>query len=386
MTASENPPRPPRVLHFITHLALGGAERVAFDLVRGLRGEFESAIYAVQGVADDAIGRAMRTELAENNVPLFIGTRWPLKFGGLVLAGTSAAKALREFQPDLVHLHTEIPEASYAVMVTLQPSLAAIPVVRTVHHASYWQHWQALGRWSERRMRASTMAAVSADAGRAYERHRASVGLLPPGQAPTVIYNGVAAPATQRQPNSAEAQALRVLFAGRLEKSKGADLLPAILPLVALPAGSRAEISILGHGKFEGRLREFAARPPAGWTVRLQPPVANLAARIHEYDLLLVPSRVEGLGLIAIEAALAGVPVVATDAPGLREALPASHPWIARAGDARSFAQMVQRAMAERATWPEVCSRAMEFARQRFAPLNMNTAYARLYAQALKRN
>ena len=34
---------------------------------------------------------------------------------GLALAGLGLARAVRQFRPDLIHLHTEIPEASWAM-------------------------------------------------------------------------------------------------------------------------------------------------------------------------------------------------------------------------------------------------------------------------------
>lgn len=385
MTLPPTVPRRPRVLHFVTHLALGGAERVVLDLARGLHGEFESAVFAVHGVAHDAVGQSMQAELAELGIPLHTGTCVPMKAGGMFFAGIAAAKAVGTFRPDLIHLHTEIPEAAYAAMVTMHRDFAAIPLARTIHNAVYWHHWPRLGRWCERRMSRPWIAAVSHDALRAFERHRAASGCGENPLASTVIYNGVSDHVPRRKETQPTTPVVRVLFAGRLEESKGADLLPRILSAVELPTGVRAELSIIGRGKFESLLRKFARLPPPGWTVRVQAPIANLATQIHEYDLLLVPSRYEGLGLVAIEAALACVPVVATDAPGLRETIPPAHPWVAKAGDAASFAKLVQGAIAERNTWPEIISRAQGFARQRFAPAAMNAAYAQLYTQTLAR-
>ena len=86
----------------------------------------------------------------------------------------------------------------------------------------------------------------------------------------------------------------------------------------------------------------------------------------------------------AVLAAKLGLPVVATDAPGLREALPPDYPWRARPGDAAGFARGLQRALDERASWPVVTRRAGEFARERFDIATMLAAYARLYRSACK--
>jgi glycosyltransferase involved in cell wall biosynthesis len=373
----------PRVLHGITHLGLGGAERVAMTLIRALRDRFEFGLLAVRGVEASDVGVAMSAELRAAGITVHTGTRAPIKGGGLVLAGWRAAQAVARFQPDLVHLHTEIPEASYAVATLLRPSLRRVPVVRTIHNAVYWAYWPRLGRWCERRLRAGPIAAVSEDAREAFERfHRSARGHGPIDDV-VVIPNGVAIPpAGGVRPARVDAT-WRLLFGGRFEPQKGTDLIPEAIAHIALPVGTRAELVLHGSGAHEPLLRELAAQPPPGWTVRVEPPCAEFAARIPAFDLVLMPSRFEGLGLVAIEAVLSGVPVIATDAPGLRGALPADYPWRARAGDAASFAATLQRAFAERDRWPAVLAEAQAFARARFSVEAMATNYAGLYARAL---
>ena len=47
-----------------------------------------------------------------------------------------------------------------------------------------------------------------------------------------------------------------------------------------------------------------------GWT-------DNIASVLHETDILIVPSRWEGFGLVVVEALSAGIPVIASNVPGL---------------------------------------------------------------------
>ncbi len=373
---------PPRVLHFITRLGLGGAERVALDLVRGLTPDVDSAVFAVHGIANDAIGAAMRDELAETSTPVFTGTHLPTKWGGLLLAGLSAARAVRQFQPDIIHLHTEIPEASYAAMITLHPALRRIAVVRTIHNTVYWSYWPKLGRWCDRRMAHAYIAGVSQGAAEAFANLRCESGAAAPPAPPVIIFNSVALPPAATSPQAARGECLRLLFAGRFEFQKGTDLLPDILPRVPPPLGQRCELTLHGGGAHEPALRALAARPPPGWSVRVLPPVAGLAASMPDFDFVLMPSRFEGMSLVAIEALLLAVPLVATDAPGLREQLPADYPWRARAGDAADFARVLQSALAAPDECRVTAARALAFARERFDPAAMHAGYRRLYAQA----
>ena len=175
-----------------------------------------------------------------------------------------------------------------------------------------------------------------------------------------------------------------MVYGGRFEAEKGTDLLPEILARTQLPSELRAHLTIHGSGRHELALRWLARNAPTGWTVEVRPPVANFSEELGNFDIALVPSRHEGLALVAIEALLSGIQVVATDASGLREALPASHPWWARAGDPASFAAALQYACANRERWPAIAGRGRAFALERFSPEKMAAEYRSLYEELLE--
>jgi glycosyltransferase involved in cell wall biosynthesis len=382
MTAQASTPHRPRVLHCVSHLALGGAERVATTLIEASQSNYEYRVYAVRGVADGDVGRALQQQLTDLGVTVCLGPRIPMRFGGMVTGGLGLAKAVREFSPDIIHLHTEIPEASYAAMVTFQPSLRSIPVVRTIHNTRIWHFWPVLGRWCDRRMPNASVAGVSDGAVEAFLQLRLESGAPPPRVKPRTIFNGVKpfeAPRADRDPR----QPLRIVFGGRFEHQKGTDLLPEIIRQVHLPKNQRAHLTLFGSGAHEMHLRTMAAAPPEGWSVEIRPPTADFPLHLGEFDLMIVPSRYEGLGLVAVEALLASVPVVATRIPGLQEALPPDYPWRARPDDASSFAAALSAACKARAEWAAVVAAANEFARRRFAPALMAEAYRDLYETAL---
>jgi len=117
-----------------------------------------------------------------------------------------------------------------------------------------------------------------------------------------------------------------VLVAARLQPLKGLDL--AIEALAAVPAAIRPELVIAGDasGDFNGyvdELRALAARLGIADTVRFigPQPRIKLATLFREARLVLIPSHSETYGLVALEAAASGVPVVAAASGGLREAV-----------------------------------------------------------------
>lgn len=92
-----------------------------------------------------------------------------------------------------------------------------------------------------------------------------------------------------------------ILFVGRIEATKGADL--------ALAAARRAGMPIRLVGDGADRARLAAEYPEARFAGRMLP--AEIGALAASARLLVMPSRYpEPYGLVAMEAALAGLPVI----------------------------------------------------------------------------
>jgi glycosyltransferase involved in cell wall biosynthesis len=110
-----------------------------------------------------------------------------------------------------------------------------------------------------------------------------------------------------------------VLYAGAIEPHKNAGT--AIEAIAAAAPGVRLVMAGPWSAVRERRLRGLAARVRADdrveWLGVLTP--ARLAAVRSGALAALVPSRKEGFGLPVVEALAAGVPVLASDTPALRE-------------------------------------------------------------------
>ena len=116
------------------------------------------------------------------------------------------------------------------------------------------------------------------------------------------------------------------VVAGRLQPLKGLDL--AIEAIAAVPEPIRPELVIAGDASadYDGyidELRSLAARHGIERNVRFVGPQSrvDLALLLSGARVVLVPSHSETYGLVALEAAASGVPVVAAAAGGLREAV-----------------------------------------------------------------
>jgi D-inositol-3-phosphate glycosyltransferase len=117
----------------------------------------------------------------------------------------------------------------------------------------------------------------------------------------------------------------RLLFVGRLQPLKGPDVAIRTLAEVRRHVPD-ATLRIVGgtSGNGDGatgpaELLALAAELGVADAVELEPAVGQdqLVERYRDADVLLVPSRSETFGLVALEAQACGTPVVAADVPGL---------------------------------------------------------------------
>jgi len=113
-----------------------------------------------------------------------------------------------------------------------------------------------------------------------------------------------------------------LLYVGRIKKYKGIQL--GLLAVEKLRARYPDILfQIAGVGDYTGALRELARRLGLENNVEFAGRIAHedKVKRLQQADVLLYPSPKEGWGLSVLEANSCGTPVVASNSPGLREAV-----------------------------------------------------------------
>ena len=373
-----------RILHVVTRLGLGGAERVAETLASGMvaRGN-EVTFVPVAAIRDRAIASHMHDSLVEHGVEVVGGAIAATAKVAVLEGARRLARTVERVRPDLVHLHTEIPEFAWALAGLRSRRVREVPVVRTVHNTVLWGGWSWAGRFAERRLTGARVAAVSRGALAAFVEWQATAGSQP--AEPIVIYNGVdvaslAVASLAEDPRRLLERPI-LCFAGRFELQKGIDvLLESIARLTELDPPFL--LAIYGAGKLEPSVAHAAALWPD--RVVVGPPMPDLRARLGSFDAILIPSRFEGLSLLAVEALCTGVPVLATGTTGLDEVFPAWYPGRCPPGDAAAFADVIRDFLGNPAAWREQALRARPEARGRFSLETMVAAYERLYAETVR--
>ena len=177
------------------------------------------------------------------------------------------------------------------------------------------------------------------------------IEVIPPGVDHTMFLPGDAREARARLDLPQDRPVL--LFVGRIQPLKGVDL--AVRCLAALPDRSALLVIVGGPSGADGdaeveRLRALVAELGVEDRVRWAPPQPHgaLADWYRAADVCLVPSRTESFGLVALEAAACGTPVVAANVGGLRSLVDNGHTGFlvdGRSGPA--FAGPVERLLAD---------------------------------------
>lgn len=122
---------------------------------------------------------------------------------------------------------------------------------------------------------------------------------------------------------------------GRVTRQKGQDLLITAWPTV-LAHRADARLVIIGAGDLRQALKCQA--PPS---VEFQDPVRDVWPWYAASDVVVLPSRWEGLSLTLLEALASGRPVVASDISGIAEATPVGAGALVPPDDPAALAQQI---------------------------------------------
>jgi glycosyltransferase involved in cell wall biosynthesis len=292
-----------KVLHVETGQHLyGGAQQVAF-LLRGLTAhDVECALVCPPGAAIGAHFGGSAVKVIET----------PCSGDADLGFIARLRRVIRHQRPDVLHLHSR---RGADVLGAIAGRLAGVPVVlsRRVDNPEA-RAWVALKyRLHDRVIAISQgIADVLAAEGVAASRLRVVRSSLDPApwQSP------VPRAAFCAEFDVPEPAVLIGVVAQLIERKGHRVLFDA---LRALPDRSRVRVVCFGQGPLRETLEREAA--DLGETVRFAGFRNDLARWIGALDLLVHPALMEGLGVSLLQASAAGVPIIASRAGGMPEAV-----------------------------------------------------------------
>jgi D-inositol-3-phosphate glycosyltransferase len=224
-----------------------------------------------------------------------------------------------------------------------------------------------------------------------YRADEARIEVVPPG----VDHDVFAAGSSEQRRADRAALGLTdgtaLLFAGRLQPLKGAGLAVrtlaelddpgAVLLIVGGPSGPDGETEL---ARIHGLVRSLGLTNQ----VRFVPPQPHerLARFYRAVDVCLVPSRSESFGLVALEAAACGTPVVAAAVGGLRSLIDDGVTgFLVEGREPADFASLVA-LLIENGELATTMGRNAELASRRYAWSITAARLRRMYADLLARD
>jgi len=283
----------------------------------------------------------------------------------------------RDFRPDLVHLGT----VGWSTLFHLLSRDAwSAPTLLTLTQQRLASQDRAADTLLGRALGAadwvsSVSAAVLEEA----------IELSPPvaGRS-SVDYWGMEAPP---EPAPPALDPPRILCIGRLVPAKGFDLALRALPALAV-AHPALSLAIAGAGPERSRLESLAGELGVAERVSFEGWISpeRVPARMAEASLVVLPSRQEGLPVVAVEAAWSGRPIVAADVSGMREVV--AHGltgFLVPAGDQDALARSIDQIVGDPARARGMGREARRLAARRFSLSGMLDAYESLYERLARR-
>jgi glycosyltransferase involved in cell wall biosynthesis len=300
------------VLHVVLSMDLGGLERVVLDLVRaGLE------LGQCAGVACIQQRGILASEVEALGVPVAcLGKRSGTRLGTI----GQMKSLLRAFQPEVVHTH----QAGALFYAGAAARGLRMPLVVHTEHGKHYPgrlRSRILGRLSAQF--AARYFCVSREIASAVIAHRIAaarkVRVIPNG-IDTARFANRGGHTGVRDEFNIPAQAPVIGTVGRLNEIKCQGLLIEALGQIRR-AGVDAHLMLVGDGPMEGALRARAEELGLGAWVHFAGYCAAPERLFHAFDVFALTSRSEGMPLVVLEAAAAGLPVIATRVGGLPDVI-----------------------------------------------------------------
>ena len=353
-----------RVALITPHLGQGGAERVLLELARVLPADrFEVLLLATQSTDDRWSERWRQSvshvyDLARVVPPrktvaaiYTIVTNW--NCGAVVVQNSLAGYAA------LPHIARDLPHAKL------------LDVLHSVD-----EQWDLISVTAGLARQIDVRVAVS-DAVRSR-----LLACGTPGDHIELVRNGVDLERFRPEPETAARERKRILFASRLDPIKRPSLLVEIArELLRLRQRTDFVFVVAGDGPEAARLHASVRRKGLEAVFELLGHVEDVPPLMASADIVLLPSRSEGVPLTVIESLACATPVIASNVGAVSEALDSSCGVLIELahGEASAFAAAIDRLLND----PELCRRMGAAGRRKVAAeydlRRARQAYARLF-------
>lgn len=363
-----------KILHIITSLRTGGAERLVVDLLPRLQRNG----HHVELLLFDGTRTTLYEQAQQRNITIHA-----LGHGALQMRNPlhlfRLKKYLKKERFDIVHTHNT-PCQLLAAMAAAEDA----PVLVTTEHNTFnrrrnWRWYDAV----DRRMygKYSHIICVGEQTARNLAEKLGSGADM---TKISVVYNGIdvsqfcnAAPAASlRTPDEADRKVVVMVSAFRPQK----DQPTLIRAMLHLPDSYR--LWLVGDGALRASCEKLAEELKISSKVRFWGERSDVARILASADAVVLSSHYEGMSLSSIEGMASGRPFVASDVEGLRETAGGAGVLVP-CGDDRAMAAAIVGLCEDSLHRAEVVARCRERA-ARYDIESTVSGYERIYEKLVK--
>jgi len=349
---------------------IGGVEVFAFEIGRRLVSSGTKVTVIVprkknQRKMEDVEGISVRRVWAVNNRHLLKVSMMPEEL-----------RVAAEIRPDVFHAND--PPSGVVSLLSSRWKSSILTVHGRVVPPSEWSTPFRLGGKFLHGLAvkgATAVATTDRKTASLLGEYRKDVVVIPPGVDTQLFRKGA-----YSRPDSLEEGKINILFVGRLTKGKGVDILIESLGHIRPDILARIELTVIGDGPLAKTVRE--SKPSAGsvnWIGEV--PHRDIPPFFANADLLVMPSRSEGLPISMLEAMSAGLPVVSTTVGGIETYFNDEHLTRIESITSEGVANAIERAIESRGLIDKKAKTARELVESQFSWDRVAERYLRLYEE-----
>jgi glycosyltransferase involved in cell wall biosynthesis len=364
-----------KILYLITRAERGGGQVHVLDLIRGFRQHCEIEVAA--GEDGFLLHEARRLNVGCHVLPNLVQPIQPAKD---YRALREIVALLRETRPDLIHTHT----SKAGILGRLAAWICNVPAVFTAHtwcfaEGTSWK-WKLLGAPCERVAALPGGPIINVSEA---NRELALKYRIAPARRLVTIHNGVPdtpADCVSAGAGSGATDVATIVMVARFAPQKNQAMLLDAAASLSLPF----RIQFAGTGPTMEDIERKAAGMGIAEHVQFLGDRSDIADVLRRASIFALPTNWEGFPLSILEAMRAGLPIVATDVGGIREAVvDGENGFVTPRGDCAAFACALQRLLSDESLRLRMARRSRQMFEERFTAEHMFRRTFNVYRQAV---
>ncbi len=297
----------PIVLNLISSLQMGGTEKLLIETLKQTKKSYSGMFVTI--VINDCYDDKLKEELIQLGYPAyFLNKKIGQKSFNTV---QSLIKIINKYNVNVMHTHN-IGSKLWAILVKM--AMPEIRLVYTLHTTNTWEKSNRIFNLLHKKFVDANIAISKSIFDEALEHGIENI---------VHIYNGIDLSKFPFNTTKSKNDKLNILNVSRLTSIKGQDILIKALNLCK-QRGVNFSCTFVG-GKCDydqenyHNIMSLVDKYKLSDNIHFAGQKSDIVPYLNKADLFVLPSRFEGLGIAALEAMAAGVPVIASNIGGPRE-------------------------------------------------------------------